>query len=489
MIRIASLGLFHEANTFSASVVGAHEMEAAGVLRGPEIVAAHRSGSSTMSGFLSLSECADVELVPLVMTTLVPGGPIAGDVFHVRTQEFVEALQDQGPFDGVLVALHGAAVAEDITDADGYLLQTIRDTVGNAVPIGASLDLHANISPRMCAAVDVLNTFRTNPHLDAREVAVEVGELVVRAARGEIRPVTVLEQVPAAINILRQNTDDHPMNALMKARDRAAGDPRVLSVSVVEGYPYADVEEMGMSVVAVGTDEQEARMVARTLAEQVWSMRYDFDATAPSPEEAVRMAAATSGPVLLLDVGDNIGGGASGESVCLLRAAQDAGFSDLVIIVTAPDAARTCHDAGIGAEVTLSLDSRVDEPGRRDTGRVLAVHDGTFAATEPVHAGFREFRAGLTAAVRMASGQTVVLTSRAVMPLTTNQLRVLGLEPAEFAAIVAKGVHSPLAGYRPHVNGIIVVDTPGITAANLRSFTYANRRRPMYPFEPEATFP
>lgn len=494
-MRLAVLGLWHEANTFASVLADSAYVEAAGVLRGPEIVARHDGGTTTVAGYLAAgARHADVELVPLVMTTLVPAGPITSAALHPLVDEMVAALTAGGPFDGVLAALHGAAVAEDVLDVDGFLLGRFRDAVGPDVPIGVSLDLHANVSAAMCAHSDVLNTYRTNPHVDAREVAQEVAELVIRTVRGELRPTQAFAPLPAAINILCQNTGESPMrDALADARATMA-QAGVLSVSVAEGYPYADVPEMGMAVVVVTDDDQAAAgRHARALAERVWARRAGFDTTAPGAAEAVALAAAApAGPVLLLDVGDNIGGGSPGDSVVLLNAARDAGLANLLTIVWDPVSAAHCVEAGVDARVTLSIGARTDPetgPPVTATATVLALHHGVHEATEPVHAGLSSFDGGPTAAVRLDSGQTVILTSKVVPPFSTATLATVGLAPGDFAAIVAKGVHSPLAGYRPHVTEVVRVDTPGVTSADPRRFALRHRRRPMFPFEPDTTYP
>lgn len=494
-IRLAVLGLDHEANTFSPNRVDDAYFEAMGVLRGEEIVARHATGTTTLSGYIAgAARHDDVELVPLVATMLVPAGRITAEALRTRAGELVEALAANGPFDGVLASLHGAAVSEDVLDVDGYLLRRFREVVGPDVPIGVSLDLHANVSAQMCEHADVLNTYRTNPHVDAAEVAAEVADLVIRTVRGEVRPTLALEPVPAAINILCQNTGSSPMREVIGDVRAAMTKPGVLSATVAEGYPYADVPEMGMSVVVVTDgDPDGAARHARALAGKVWARREAFDARAPQAIEALRLVEkAPKTPVLLLDVGDNIGGGAPGDSVTLLNAARETGLERLLTIVHDPTAAARSHEAGVGAQVELSIGAHTDPetgPPVAATATVLALHHGMHEATEAVHAGMRHFDGGQTAAVRLDTGQTVILTSKVVMPLSTATLAIVGLKPAGFTAIVAKGVHSPLAGYRPHVADVLWVDTPGVTSADLGRFHYAQRRRPMFPFEPEATYP
>ena len=120
---------------------------------------------------------------------------------------------------------------------------------------------------------------------------------------------------------------------------------------------------------------------------------------------------------------------------------------------------------------------------------VLAIDDGQIVADPTsAHAGVDHLDAGPSAAVRLDSGQTVVLTSKAAPPFSILQVTRLGIDPAHFAAIVAKGVHSPRSAYRPYVAEMVMVDTPGPTRADVRGFVYAHRRRPMFPFEPDTTW-
>ena len=187
MLRLAALGLSHEANTFEPILVGPEAMVAAGVHRGGELRAEHAGANTTMAGFLAAEEFAGVEVVPLLHTADSAAGPISAVAFTSLADELLTALERNGPFDGVLAAVtRDAAVAEHCNDVDGYLLSRFRDIVGGEVPIGVALDLHANISAEMARNADIMATYRTNPHIDAKQRAEEVAALVIRAARGEI---------------------------------------------------------------------------------------------------------------------------------------------------------------------------------------------------------------------------------------------------------------------------------------------------------------
>ena len=74
------------------------------------------------------------------------------------TRDTVETLWNDlaegvdGPIDGVLLALHGAMVAEHVQDADAEILSRMRGLVGPNVPIVVTFDLHANVADRVVHA-------------------------------------------------------------------------------------------------------------------------------------------------------------------------------------------------------------------------------------------------------------------------------------------------------------------------------------------------
>jgi microcystin degradation protein MlrC len=493
MVRLAALGLVHEANTFVPSRIDLADFAADGILRGLEIVARHGAADTTMAGFLAAGSALGVEVVPLIFTTTTPSGPITPDALEILAEEILAALTESGPWDGVLAALHGAAVAEHRDDVDGYLLRQIWVAVGPDAVVGAALDLHANLSTAVCAYADIVTTYRTNPHVDARLRAEELAALVVRTARGEVRPSQALVQIPAALGILAQNTGAPPMREILAGLDEVLAAPGVLTASVAQGYPYADVPHMGMSTLVITDDDPHAaRSWAATLARQVWSLRFEFEGRATRLAEALhRAATATKGPTLLLDVGDNIGAGAPGDSVVIVAAARQVGLTGMLAILADADGATRCHRVGLGRRVELVVGARTDPrvgPPLAVSGVVRRLHSGQYEDTGPTHAGQRHYDAGPTAVVEVDGGPTLVLTTRATPPTSLAQLTSLGLDPARFRAIVTKGVHSPLAAYAPLASEIIAVDTPGVTSADLRRLSYRRRRYPLWPFEQDITF-
>ncbi|AYY13254.1 M81 family peptidase [Actinobacteria bacterium YIM 96077] len=489
-MRLAAVGFGHEANSFAPVPATLQAWQHAGILEGAAIRERYASSESILAGFFGYeAEDPGVELVPLLFSWITPTGVSTREAYEHLAGRMVAALREAGPWDGVLMPQHGAAVAEHHLDADGETIRRVRDVVGGRVPIGVTLDLHANVSDAMVSHADVITVFQTNPHVDAREQGLACARLLGRQIRGEIEPVMALADVPLAINILRQGTSDEPMASLLRQAREEERRPGVLSVSVVEGFPYADVPEMGMSVLAVTDgDDALAGDVAYRIADAAWQRRAEFAGDAHGIDDALREAdAAARGPVVLLDMGDNVGGGSPGDSTHVLHAARQLGIRGVAACLFDPRAAREAAAAGPGARVELEVGGRVDDRHGAPlpvAGEVVAVTDGKFEDPTPTHGGARFFDLGTSAGIRTDDGLALAVHSRPEGTRSQEQFRTLGIEPRHERIIVAKGVHSPRAAFEPLATRLIWVATPGATSADLSNFTYRYRRRPMFPFEP-----
>ncbi len=496
MIRIATAGFLHESNTFSSIPASLDLWRRAGMLEDAQAIRAeYASSQSTLAGFMAAAaEDPEVELVPLFFARLTPMGAITAEAIEFLIGRVVEAIRDNGPWDAVLLPQHGAAVSETWLDADGELVRRVRETVGPKVPIGQALDMHGNMSKQMVHSADITTVYQTNPHIDAYAQALLCARLTLQTVRGTIRPTSAIEMPPLLVNILCQGTSDVPMSALLRLADLQRQRPGVLSVSVVEGYPYADVPEMGMSFIAVTDNDQAlANDVARQLALAAWSMRVELNqGGTPIDAALLRAQAAPAGPVVLFDVGDNVGGGAPGDSTHILHAARRLGVNNLLQAVCDRDVVRQCQAVGVGGRIDASVGGKTD--GRHGApfaiqATVTALSDGRYEETGPTHGGFRFYNDGPSCALRTDDGYVLVLTSRGAGSSSLQQFRMLGIEPLDMKAIVAKGVHSPRPAMEPIAQEMIWVATPGVTTADLSTFSYHHRRVPLYPLEPDTSWP
>jgi len=492
-MRIAIAGISHETNTFSHVPADYAAFEKSGTCRGDEIVNEFKESHSTIAGYLQAADELGFEAVPLMFARTGPIGTITKDAYDRLTAEIVQMLKDRGPWDAVLLANHGAAVSAEYHDADGETAARVRAAVGPDVPIGQNLDMHVNLTQKMVENVNVTTIYRTTPHLDPKPRARECAELIYRAVKGEIRPVQALETPPMIINILKHFTGEEPMKGFMADARAVEERPGVLTASVAEGYPYADVPEMGMAFVTVADgDEAAARDAARWMAKRAWDRRAEIVGDSLSPEEALKYAdAAPKGPICLMDVGDNIGGGSSADSTVLLAAAKKLGIGNMLQSLFDPEAVDACVAAGVGSDLTLTVGGKTDDMHGEPvevTGHVRVISDGLYEELEPIHGGFRFFNAGTMVALDTTDGHTVVLTSRRTGNTSRQQMYSLGIRPERYKIVVAKGVQSPRPAYEPISVEVVMVNTPGVTTSDLSFFDYKRRRVPLYPFEEDAGY-
>jgi microcystin degradation protein MlrC len=305
--------------------------------------------------------------------------------------------------------------------------------------------------------------------------------------------VQALETPPLVINISKQYTSLNPARSLIRDAEQAMSRSKVISASVGLGFAFADVKKMGSSfLVVTDGDPRVARGQARWMAKRAWKRRQGFLMDLPSSAEAVRMADRSKDfPVVLMDVGDNIGGGSPGDSTFLLEELLEQGAEGALVVLWDPDEVQRCVEVGVGAEVRLDVGGKSDDLHGCPIsvqGVVTAISDGRFTDDKPRHGGQRLYDQGLTAVIETSQGHTIALTSKRMPPFSLEQVLSLGIDPESKRIIVVKGVIAPRAAYEPIAREIITVDTPGSTSANVFRFEYRHRRCPLYPFEADASY-
>lgn len=492
-MRIAALGFLHETNTFQTIKTTYQDFVNFEFVRGAEIAKRHATANSTLTGYFKGAAKYEFELGPLLFTFTGPTGTITKDAFDRITGEMLDMLKKQGPWDGVLLAQHGAAVSEEFPDMDGEVARLVKNLVGPKVPVVMTLDLHSNITQKQLANTTAVVVYRTNPHLDPVERAIEASELLVRTIRGEIKPVQHLEQVPMIINIVKQPTAFGAMKEIMDDVAEVVKKPGVLSASCGQGFPYADVEHMGISfLVVTNNDHKLAEQHAKWLARRAWERRAQLQNDSPSLGDALKRAkAAPAGgqPTVIMDVGDNVGGGGSADSTHILAEAKRQGIAgphSLLMSLFDPEAVQACIRAGVGAEVKLKVGGKTDTMHGQPievAGHVRVISDGKFEEPTPIHGGWRFFEYGPTVALDTTDGHTLVLhTNRGVGNMSRQQHYSIGVFPERYHVVICKGTVSPRAAYEPIAREIIMANTPGVTAADMGSFKYHHRRK-LYPFD------
>jgi microcystin degradation protein MlrC len=492
-MRVGIIALLQESNTFIAAPTTLAHFEQDILVDGDAVRTRLADAHHEVGGFFAGLAHEGIGAAPIFAARALPFGIVAADAFAALLARMDAALDRAGPLDGLLVAPHGATVAADHPDADGHWLSRLRQRFGKKFPIIGTLDLHANVSPAMVAACDALIGYRTNPHLDQRQRGIDAATLLARTLRGEVKPSMAAAFLPLAVNIDRQLTTEPPCRDVYAYADALLEEPGVLSNSVILGFPYADVAEMGACAIVV-TDNDFALAEAQVLklGQFWWDRRAQFVGQLISIDEALQRAAQLDGPITLLDMGDNVGGGSPGDGTELAHALhQRPELMSAFVCLHDPQAVQQAMAVGIGAELRLAVGGKTDDrhgkPFEADFV-VCGLYDGKFQETEPRHGGFLNFDQGPTAILLTLPWLTIMATTRRMVPFSIKQLTSCGLAPEKFRILVAKGVHAPVAAYAPVSKHLIRVDTPGVTSADLSRLDYKHRRRPMFPFERDCTF-
>jgi microcystin degradation protein MlrC len=488
--RIAVGGIWHETNTFAAGRTGLGAFQEYQYAAGEDLLSRYAGTNTELGGMIAAANELWVELVPTIYAGAVPSGTIARDALEELCEELRRRLRAAGSLDGVLLVLHGAAVAEGLDDADAHVLAVVRHVVGPAVPVAGTFDCHANLSATMVALADVLVGYDTYPHFDMAERGREAAQLLARILETGQRPACTLRKVPLVTAPQVQATEAEPMQGVMRRRVEIEGWPGVWCASIAMGFPYADVPELGASVLAYGESEDATRAASDTLAHAIWERRDRFVPDLVSVEAAVAEAvAASETPVVLVDAADNVGGGSAGDGTVVLAALVHAGARDAVVVIADPEAVAIAEAAAEGGAfegvVGGKTDNRHGAPVRL-RGRVRRIVDGRFSHRGSYMTG-SVTTMGRTAVVDV-DGITLVLTSLRTMPFDAGQLRSLAIDPAEQRIIVVKSAVAWRAAFGDVARRAIVVDTLGVCASSLGRFAYLRRPRPLYPFEPECAF-
>jgi microcystin degradation protein MlrC len=263
-------------------------------------------------------------------------------------------------------------------------------------------------------------------------------------------------------------------------------------VSIPGGYQYGDVPSMGPSVIVItDNDPALAKREAERLGALLWGIRDQLHFDLPDPAKAVRMAMeGKQFPVTLLDTGDNVGGGAAGDSTFVLAELVKQKAEGWVMAIFDPHAVQKAVSAGIGQPFEFPVGGKTDKVHGDPVlihGKVKSLHDGKFVETEVRHGGYRYWDAGLTAVIEV-EGSTrdlpnlLVLNTRRTSPLSIHQLVSVGVYPEREKILVAKGTIAPLAAYEPVSARLITVDSGGACAVNPARFTYKMAPK-LYGFE------
>jgi microcystin degradation protein MlrC len=474
--RVLVGGYVHEGHSFVDGNVTLRDFREDGYLvEGPRMLILDYVQDAEINGLLSVlgDTC---EVVPSILGWANSGAALTRDAYEHVVGAILAAIDRAAPLDGVALILHGASLADGQDDPEGDLLSRVRARVGAAVPIVATLDLHANVTSAMVRSSSALVGYQTCPHTDLYNTGRRAGLLLAQGLSGSTTLTMAASKVPMIVPAPSQDTDSGPAVPIFKLARDLEGLPSVRDVSIFMSQPHIDVAELGWTVVVV-TDG------AHDLA---WDHRHDFSWRGIPPDEAVRQALLhEQGPIALADGADSPTAGANGDGNVLLRELLGAGIEErcLLTVVDAP-AARAAFDAGPGAEVEVSLGGRLSPAYYEPVGVravVVSVHDGPYWLD--LHP--KKANVGLTALLRIGAIDVVVTERRPYM-LDASIFRHAGVDPRDYRIVQVKSGGGYKAAYRDIVRAMIDMATPGPATSDFATLPFGRLDGPIWPIAQES---
>lgn len=489
--RVAIGGILHETHTFMMNGTTLADFAAQSLRFGDELLSSMRNTGAGIGGMIDRAIEYNWRLLPTLYAAAMPAGTVTEGTYRKLLSELTSRLAQHMPLDGVLLALHGAMVADGELDAEADIVAQARAIVGDAVPIVVLLDMHGNISPRLVELADVLLAYDTNPHTDAYARGLDAAEIMARLLRRELQPAAAYARPALLLPAQSTGTEGGPLAPVHSRAAEIKSDNNVICIAVMAGFAYADTPYTGPCVIVTTDGKPE---LAAVYADELSAILYEHRTEALpdflSPTEAVLLAKRQErGPVILVDSADNIGGGTTGDGADALAAMLAHEVQEGAIVLADPEAVDICWGAGVKAEITLNVGGKIDDWHGQPvtvTGRARALSDGVFECETPDNhfAAFYGDKVHMGRSVWLrAAGVNILLTERKTPPLDLAQLRHIGIVPETQSMIVVKSAVAWRAAYMPIAAAVIEMDTAGLCSANLSRFPYQHLKRPIFPLD------
>lgn len=413
-------------------------------------------------------------------------GLVTRESYDDFVNKSLEIIKANMPYDAFWFFNHGACSVEGVEDPEGEFMEKVRSVIGNDVLVSTTMDLHGNASWLVALNSDLITTYRKAPHDDARESHRRgVSNLLSRLESGKGRPpYKAWVAVPILLSGEWTSTRVEPAKSLYAMVPEVEALPGVIDAGIWIGYVWGDNRRNQGVVMVYGDDENQVKQGAKKLAQKFWDVRHQFDLEAPgySLEKSLELALASDkSPFFISDMGDNPGGGGSGEVTWTLARIlahpafqSPQGKSLLYCSIPGEELVKTAQKAGVGAKVEGYVGAETDnsyEGPIKLSGTVQYV-------TPPTQEKQREI-----AILKTGSVYVVVGTSSPTPNLTNT-----GIDPAKMDIVVVKQGYLVNRWYNMKADWVMAFTRGGVDQ-DFKKLPYKNIVRPIFPLDEELTDP
>lgn len=477
----------HETNTFSPVPTPWERFADEASNFGEAAIQAYQGTNTPIAAYIDLARDVGAEIELPIAAEARPSGPVTAETYEFMSNAILEAV-GRG-CDAVMLALHGAMVAETTADGEGTLLRRIR-AVAPEVPMCVTCDLHANVTQEMVDNCDALIGYKTYPHIDMYDVGHQIGRVLLDQLAGKAKPVMAWGNRPMLPHTLCMGHEFEPMKTLQQMAC-ATGREGALAASVFGGFPLADIEAAGLSTVVVADGDREAaRAVVNRLLDAAWERREEFVYHGePLAEAVARAKQLTDGPIILLDHADNCASGGTQDVMTVIAEVLRQELEDVAVAaIWDPEAVQEMTKAGVGAAVRLALGGKSDMPSLglkgaplEVTGTVRHLSDGEFIVRGPMATG-RTVRMGPSAVLDTGKVEIVVI-SRHTEPSDVGVFTSVGIDPSAKRYLLLKSRLHWRAAFGPLARQTVTCDGVGVTSSDYSLFQFRHLRRPIFPLD------
>ena len=490
MKKIICAQFKQETNRYTPGVSGEKAYQVREYFWGEKAVRDHFASEKTELGafFAELDVKKECQLIPVLALNASPGAVTAQKIWEKVVEELLKAIDEEPQVDGILLALHGAMVTEKMEDAEGELLQCLRERVGPDVPIVITLDLHANVTELMMKNATAMVAYDYYPHTDCYETGLRAAKIMWQTVTGTMKPIMCWHKLSMMFPFV--NTNSGPIVPILKKVQALREIDGLLSSSICHGFFFSDIYEQGAAVLIIADGDSDlAQRYADELANDIWEIREQLMRKFYTPEEAIKIAMeAEKGPIVLADVADNPGSGATMDSVVLLRELVRAGMKDVVVAaICDPEVVLQAKQAGVGASIQVELGGKqapeITGGPFYGTAVVEKITDGCFCNQGKMRYGLI-VKFGECVLLRIDDVQVIVCSNHE-QPYDLEIYRHCGIDPREKKVLVVKSAVHFRADFETIAQQILDVETPALGCMRPQMLPLVHSRRPIYPLDIE----
>ncbi len=485
-MRIAVAGFWLESVTFLPTTTDIAEFERS-AKRGADVISGFAGTATPQGGLIDVLAEAGAELIGIVDAGVGAAASASDAAYDKYVGEIVAGLKAlDRPIDAVAIHLHGALATPTNRKADAGVLQAIRAVVGPDVLIACPMDYHANLAPESLEAADIITGFRFSPHTDMWETGARAARLLLRALRGEIRPVMAMAKPGVALPSVFSATRLQPLDELVAEAEAASGKGPLLDCSLFGGFSYADTPDTGMTALAVADgDADAANAWAERMAKRCWTLRDQLFkrelimTVADGVARARAVAAASDKPVCILEHADRLN-----DSTYVLRALIEQKVERAYApFMFDPAVALAATKVGVGGELRMPLFGKSSPKAGGPIlapAKVLCTGQQRFRITGPLKTGMM-IDLGPTAVLNVGGVIVSVISVQWSAIDMDCFVQFDGMTPADFDIILLRSKTHFREIYEPLCAEIVIVDTPDWGPAELSALPYEHLPAGVYP--------